>query len=118
MRGDSSSTNRFLLCESLQISTRSVLSAGRDLRFLGLCVMLGLLFAVLCVCVCVWCVCVCVFCWLLGNFWPPAQQTEIKLVFSSVRGQLASLWSLNVSIMDNLRLSAQKYDTRKALYHI
>lgn len=30
---------------------------------------------------------------LLGDFWPPAQQTEIKLRFGSVRGQSLSLWS-------------------------
>lgn len=45
------------------------------------------------------CECVCVF-RLLGNFWPPAQQTEIKLRFSSVRGQLVSLWTFNVGIID------------------
>lgn len=52
---------------------------------------------------------------LLGNFWPPALQTEIKLRFSSVRGQLVSLCCFNIRIIDSLWLSVVKNPTIKRL---
>lgn len=82
--------SRLAVCECFTAARRAVrdmsVSSGLDLslRF-------GFWWRLVSVCVSV-SLCVCFR--LLGNFWPPARQTEIKLRFSSVRGQLVSRWSL------------------------